>query len=172
MNIEYIEFALENCESMKIPFENFKQFHLEEKEEYVNLDCIIEGVDNIEHFTYTKGESPFQRLVRYNDISGITIKFKDKKNTVSYLPIWHNPYFTNNEFQTSSILEFNKIHIRINRDVFYEKQNKEANENLNALLEYVENIKCDCSVCILGNLCGGNCIINKVDNSLIKIGEE
>lgn len=172
MNIDYIEFTLENCENMKIPYENFKQFHLEEKDGYVSLDCIIEGADNVECDIYTKGESPLQRLARYDDISGIVIKFEDEKDTVSYLPMWRNPYFTNNEFQTSTILDFNKVHIRINRDVFYEKQNKEANENLNALLEYVENIKCDCSVCILGNLCGGNCIINKVDNSLIKIGEE
>lgn len=171
MKIEYIEFTLENCEGMKIPYENFKQFLLEEKDGHVSLDCIIEGVDNIEYDIYTRGESPLQRLARYDDISCIIIKFEDEKDTVSYLPMWRNPYFADNEFQTSTILEFNKIHIRINRDVFYEKQNKKANENLGALLEYVENIKGNCSVCILKSLCSGNCIINKVDNSLIKIGE-
>ena len=46
-NIESIDFVFENCESMRIPIENFKSLGIRKVGDYYSLFCIIEGIDNI-----------------------------------------------------------------------------------------------------------------------------
>ena len=78
-NIESIDFVFENCESMRIPIENFKSLGIRKVGDYYSLFCIIDGIDNITEYTlYAEHLTPFQRIFEYNDITSIEIRYKNR----------------------------------------------------------------------------------------------
>ena len=113
-NIESIDFIFENCESMRIPMENFKNLEIEKVGDYYSLSCIIEGIDNIEYHPFSNNSNPFQRIVDYNDITSIEIRYKNGDKNHLYM-IWEGDY--SNFYQESYLVKVNKIKIDSNKEV-------------------------------------------------------
>lgn len=135
-NIESIDFVFENCESMRIPIKNFKSLEIEKVGDYYSLSCIIEGVDKIiqEYPSYRGHSNPFQRIVDYDDITSIEIRYKNGDVNNLYM-IWEGDY--SNFCQESCLLRFNKIKININEKVKQAKIKRNIGEKAIKILDYI-----------------------------------
>lgn len=153
-NIESIDFIFENCESMRIPIENFKSLEIEKVGEYYySLSCIIEGVDKIiQDALYEAYSNPFQRIRENNDITCIEIKYKNG-NIGNLHMIWEGEY--SNFYQESYLLKFNKIKIDINKEVKQAKIKRDIAERATKILDYIyQDIGInDCSDCVYCENC-------------------
>ena len=118
--IETVEFALENCEGIVIPyqcFDNFK-FTINDTRGYIQtLDCTIKDNGTIEYLTYGNNtESPIQRLAEYKDICVIVLTYNDKSKKEIRID-WYedNKHFRTNENknQTNNLLDYRTINIKI-----------------------------------------------------------
>lgn len=138
-NIEFIDLIFENCEYMRIPIENFKSLEIEKVNDdcCYSLSCIIEGVDKIieqEHVLYEKYSSPFQRIVNYDDITYIEIRYKNGDMNKLYM-IWEGD--CSNSYQESHLVKFNKIKININEEVKQAKIKRNLGEKAIEILDYI-----------------------------------
>lgn len=134
--IKLVTFVCENCEFIKIPIENFTKLDLTKVDnKYYNLECIIEGMDNIEYHSFTNDFSPFNRLSMSDDIVRIELEFKN--GTIKLIrPVWEGTDF-NNYCQESCLLKFNKIKIDINKEVKQIKIKRNIGEKAMEMLDYI-----------------------------------
>ena len=147
-NIESIDFVFDNCESMRIPIENFKSLGIRKVGDYYSLFCIIEGIDNITEYTlYEEHLTPFQRIFEYNDITSIEIRYKNR-NIDNLNVIWEG--YNSNSYQESYLLRFNKIRIEINEEVKQTKIKRDIGEKTIEILDciYQDMGINSCSDCI------------------------
>ena len=135
-DIESIDFIFENCEYMRIPIENFKSLEIEKvNDDSYSLSCVIEGVDKIIQDSLYEGYSnPFQRIVNYDDITSIEIRYKNGDINNLYM-IWEGDY--SNFYQESRLLRFNKIKININEKVKQAKIKRNIGEKAIKILDYI-----------------------------------
>jgi hypothetical protein len=134
-NIESIDFIFENCEYMRIPIESFKSLEIEKaNDDSYSLSCIIEGVDKIQDSLYKEYFNPFQRIVDYDDITSIEIRYKNGDINNLYM-IWEGDY--SNFYQESRLLRFNKIKININKEVKQAKVKRNIGEKAIKILDYI-----------------------------------
>ena len=132
-NIESINFIFENCESVRIPIENFKSLKIEKEGDCYSMSSIIEGIDNITEYTlYEEHLTPFQRIFEYNDITSIEIRYKNR-NIDNLNVIWEG--YNSNSYQESYLLRFNKIRIEINEEVKQTKMKREAGKKAIEILD-------------------------------------
>ena len=146
-NIESIDFVFENCEYIRIPIENFKSLEIEKVDDNsYSLSCTIEGVDKIQDSLYKECFNPFQRIIDYDDITSIEIKYKNGNVSNLYM-IWEGDY--SNFYQESHLLKFNKIKIDINKEVKQTKIKRNVGEKAIKILDYIyQDIGIDsCSDC-------------------------
>lgn len=134
-DIESIDFIFENCEYMRIPIESFKSLEIEKaNDDSYSLSCVIEGVDKIQDSLYKKYFNPFQRIVDYDDITSIEIRYKNGDINNLYM-IWEGDY--SNFYQESCLLKFNKIKIDINKEVKQTKIKRNIGEKAMEMLDYI-----------------------------------
>lgn len=134
-DIESIDFIFENCEYMRIPIESFKSLEIEKaNDDSYSLSCIIEGVDKIQDSLYKEYSNPFQRIVNYDDITSIEIRYKNGDINNLYM-IWEGDY--SNFYQESRLLRFNKIKIDINKEVKQAKVKRNIGEKAIKILDYI-----------------------------------
>lgn len=134
-DIESIDFIFENCEYMRIPIESFKSLEIEKaNDDSYSLSCIIEGVDKIQDSLYKEYFNPFQRIVDYDDITSIEIRYKNGDVNNLYM-IWEGDY--SNFYQESYLLRFNKIKININEKVKQAKIKRNIGEKAIKILDYI-----------------------------------
>lgn len=134
-NIESINFIFENCESVRIPIENFKSLKIEKEGDCYSMSSIIEGIDNITEYTlYEKHLNPFQRIFEYNDITSMEIKYKNG-NIDNLNMIWEGG--NSNFYQESYLLRFNKIRIEINEEVKQTKIKRDIGEKAIEILDCI-----------------------------------
>ena len=134
-NIKSIDFIFENCEYMRIPIESFKSLEIEKaNDDSYSLSCIIEGVDKIQDSLYKEYFNPFQRIVDYDDITSIEIRYKNGDVNNLYM-IWEGDY--SNFYQESYLLRFNKIKININEKVKQAKIKRNIGEKAIKILDYI-----------------------------------
>ena len=134
-NIESIDFVFENCESMRIPIENFKSLGIRKVGDYYSLFCIIEGIDNITEYTlYEEHLTPFQRIFEYNDITSIEIRYKNR-NIDNLNVIWEG--YNSNSYQESYLLRFNKISININEENVMKKMRSRCGAKADKILDII-----------------------------------
>ena len=134
-DIESIDFIFENCEYMRIPIESFKSLEIEKaNDDSYSLSCIIEGVDKIQDSLYKEYFNPFQRIVDYDDITSIEIRYKNGDVNNLYM-IWEGDY--SNFYQESCLLKFNKIKININEKVKQAKIKRNIGEKAIKILDYI-----------------------------------
>lgn len=134
-DIKSIDFIFENCETMRIPIESFKSLEIEKaNDDSYSLSCIIEGVDKIQDSLYKEYFNPFQRIVDYDDITSIEIRYKNGDVNNLYM-IWEGDY--SNFYQESYLLRFNKIKININEKVKQAKIKRNIGEKAIKILDYI-----------------------------------
>lgn len=134
-DIKSIDFIFENCEYMRIPIESFKSLEIEKaNDDSYSLSCIIEGVDKIQDSLYKEYFNPFQRIVDYDDITSIEIRYKNGDVNNLYM-IWEGDY--SNFYQESYLLRFNKIKININEKVKQAKIKRNIGEKAIKILDYI-----------------------------------
>lgn len=134
-DIESIDFIFENCEYMRIPIESFKSLEIEKaNDDSYSLSCIIEGVDKIQDSLYKEYFNPFQRIVDYDDITSIEIRYKNGDVNNLHM-IWEGDY--SNFYQESYLLRFNKIKININEKVKQAKIKRNIGEKAIKILDYI-----------------------------------
>lgn len=134
-DIESIDLIFENCEYMRIPIESFKSLEIEKaNDDSYSLSCIIEGVDKIQDSLYKEYFNPFQRIVDYDDITSIEIRYKNGDVNNLYM-IWEGDY--SNFYQESYLLRFNKIKININKEVKQVKVKRNIGEKAIKILDYI-----------------------------------
>ena len=133
--IKSVTFVFENCEYVEIPIENFKSLEIEKaNDDSYSLSCIIEGVDKIQDSLYKEYFNPFQRIVDYDDITSIEIKYKNGDVSNLHM-IWEGDY--SNFYQESYLLRFNKIKININEKVKQAKIKRNIGEKAIKILDYI-----------------------------------
>ena len=109
--IKSVTFILENCESIKIPIENFTKLDISKVDnEYYNFECVINKLDNIEYHPFSNILNPFQRLT-FNDVTSIELKFTDGTEK-SIQPVWKGAN-TINYCQISHMISWDKISVCI-----------------------------------------------------------
>ena len=134
-DIKSIDFIFENCEYMRIPIESFKSLEIEKaNDDSYSLSCIIEGVDKIQDSLYKEYFNPFQRIVDYDDITSIEIRYKNGDVNNLYM-IWEGDY--SNFYKESCLLKFNKIKIDINKEVKQAKIKRNIGEKAIKILDYI-----------------------------------
>ena len=103
-NIKQVTLVLENCESVIVPEECFKEFSFKRGENktdenpYIkSLNCIIKDNGNMKYeTTYSENAtSPIERLRRYNDITWVKIEYEDESSEVLSV-VWSDDYNVNN----------------------------------------------------------------------------
>lgn len=115
--IKEVKFLLENCESIIVPYECFKEFD-DSNGEY-NFTIKDNGcIDYGETFSSNE-KTPLQRLNHYDDIVKIYVKYDDDTESIIrpdwyYENEWDNPQ--NNQYQKSELLSFNELHISISKN--------------------------------------------------------
>lgn len=115
--IKEVEFLLENCESIIVPYECFKEFD-DSNGEY---NFTIKDNGQIRYGT-TFGNNtttPLQRLNLFDDITNMYLKYEDNAESPIrinwyYKNEWDNPQ--NNQYQKSELLSFNELHISISKN--------------------------------------------------------
>ena len=132
--IKSVTFVCENCEFIKIPIENFTKLDLTKVDnKYYNLECIIEGMDNIEYHSFTNDFSPFNRLSMSDDIVRIELEFKN--GTIKLIQLVWEGTDTTNYCQISHVISWNKISISINKENVMEKMKAQCADKANRILD-------------------------------------
>ena len=132
-NIKSIDFVFENCETMRISIENFKNLEIEKVDDEYSLSCIIEGMDNIEYHSFTNDLSPFNRLSMSDDIASIELEFKN--GTIKLIQLVWEGTDTTNYCQISHVISWNKISISINKENVMEKMKAQCADKANRILD-------------------------------------
>lgn len=133
-NIKSIDFVFENCETMRIPIENFKSLEIEKvNDDSYSLSCIIEGMDNIEYSPFTNDLSPFNRLSMSDDITSIELEFKN--GTIKLIQLVWEGTDTTNYCQISSMISWNKISINIDKENTIKKMKEQCANKADKILD-------------------------------------
>ena len=129
-NIEAIEFVFENCECLTVDSKYIGDFSMEGFEtkimgagvctirEYTTcekIDLVIYKDANITVESYGDKYKVFDRILNWNDITGICLKYEDDLEREIYVP-WYeenNPY--NNKAQSSFVSD-EHLYLTINKD--------------------------------------------------------
>ena len=116
--IKEVQFVLENCESITVPYQCFSNFEFTidtTNDRYIRtLNCVIKDSGNIEYGTYSDNTtSPIKRLSEYGDICDVNITYNDKSKE-EYCIIWYDDRNGNsNDNQTSELIDYRTINIKI-----------------------------------------------------------
>lgn len=132
-NIKSIDFVFENCETMRISIENFKNLEIEKVDDEYSLSCIIEGMDNIEYHSFTNDLSPFNRLSMSDDIASIELEFKN--GTIKLIQLVWEGTDTTNYCQISHVISWNKISISINKENTIKKMKEQCADKADKILD-------------------------------------
>jgi len=137
-NIKQGTLVLENCESIVVPAECFKEFSFKRGENkegenlYIkSLNCIIKDNGNMKYeMTYGENStSPVQRLGKCNDITSVKIEYEDESSEVLSV-VWSDDYnVNNNENQINDLVTYNELHIRIRSKLQTSKENLKQIQN-------------------------------------------
>ena len=132
--IKNVTFILENCEYITVPIRNFLKLDLTEIDnEYYNLECIIEGMDNIEYRPFTNDLSPFNRLSMSDDITSLEIEFMD--GTIKLIQLVWEGTDTTNYCQISYMISWNKISINIDKENTIKKMKEQCANKADKILD-------------------------------------
>ena len=111
--------------AITVPIRNFLKLDLTEIDnEYYNLECIIEGMDNIEYHPFTNDLSPFNRLSMSDDITSLEIEFMD--GTIKLIQLVWEGTDTTNYCQISYMISWNKISINIDKENTIKKMKEQC----------------------------------------------
>lgn len=119
--IKGIEFILENCEGVYIPFECFKEFKINGETDIQTIiqknsihDCTFKIIGNGQE-KYIRGfnttVTPLQRLAQYNDVCYIEIYFTNGDKIK--MDCWHGNMPCDNEWQSTIMHNYNEITLAI-----------------------------------------------------------
>lgn len=139
MNVKGIEFVFENCESIYVPIECFKNFIAINGE--VKFKIVNNG--NIE-YSYTWGDNitnPIERISD-KDITGIFLKFEEEKNNKTQIDFNYS-IGQYNEYQLNNIIDYKTIEVLISKKAYYInklQQLKEEKESIEKEIKEIENI--------------------------------
>lgn len=151
--IKSVTFILENCESIKIPIENFTKLDfIKVDNECYNFECVIEKLDNIEYHPFSNILNPFQRLT-FNDITSIELEFKDGTEK-SIQPVWKGAN-TFNYCQINHVISWDKISIIINEENMMKKMKAQCADKADKILNIIyQDFSIDtCSDCCYKSDC-------------------
>ena len=147
-DIKCVTFVCENCESMRIPIENFTKLNISKVDnEYYNFECLIEKIDNIEYRSFTNDLSPFNRLSMSDDI--VRIEFKLINGTIKLIqPVWKGTDFIN-YCQISHVISWNEISISINEENMMKRMKEQCANKADEILDilYQDFVIDTCSDC-------------------------
>ena len=139
MNVKGIEFVFENCESIYVPIECFKNFIAINGE--VKFKIVNNG--NIE-YSYTWGDNitnPIERISD-KDITGIFLEFEEEKNNKTQIDFNYS-IGQYNEYQLNNIIDYKTIEVLISKKAYYInklQQLKEEKESIEKEIKEIENI--------------------------------
>lgn len=133
--IKSVTFVCENCESVKIPIENFTKLDfIKVDNECYNFECVIEKLDNIEYHPFSNILNPFQRLT-FNDITSIELEFKDGTEK-SIQPVWKGAN-TFNYCQINHVISWDKISIIINEENMMKRMRSRCGAKADKILDII-----------------------------------
>lgn len=118
-NIKEMELEFENLESVFFPYECFKKFECELKDDnhMEKIRVVIED-NGKSRYEGTYGietmKSPTERIFSFRDISSLTIIYKDNIRRHFVLP-WEDDEFEefSNKFQKAELLSYKKVYVEI-----------------------------------------------------------
>jgi hypothetical protein len=114
-NIGYIEFLLENCESIIVPFDAFEKFRIDINENnQINAYFVIKDNGKIEYSSEWSDKTihPIQRLAKYNDITRIYKVYNDGNSECFYVD-WYDEDPNSNKNQYSKLIDYKTLCIEI-----------------------------------------------------------
>lgn len=151
-NIKSIDFVFENCETMRIPIENFKNLEIEKVDDEYSLSCIIEKMDNIEYHSFSNILNPFDRLT-FNDVTSVELEFTNETKK-SIQPVWKGAYSIN-YCQITHMISWNKISISINEENVIKKMKEQCANKADEILDilYQDFVIDSCSDCCYKSDC-------------------
>lgn len=133
-NIEAIEFVFENCECITVDSKyigdlliegfktNVRRLGVNAIREYTScerVDLIIYKDGNTTSESYGDKYSVFDRILSWNDITSIYLKYEDNTEQEIFVP-WDNEndycYNVNNEAQSSFIDKYGNLYLTINEE--------------------------------------------------------
>lgn len=138
--VESIEFALENCEGVKIDRENIGTFYLDDIKRSISRSAmnsiggnytaenlvvqICSKANRLDAYTSTwsgNDRMPFERLTTHNDICGVQINYQDGSSEYLYVK-WIGDSEYNNDAQSSKINPHtNDLYIVVGKDLNLEE---------------------------------------------------
>ncbi|WP_291567050.1 MULTISPECIES: hypothetical protein [unclassified Clostridium] len=121
--IKTVEFVLENCETVIVPYNCFKLFKINRSEPISNkqtithLDCVIEISKDMKYGSTCSYnfKHPFYRLHDCNDITQIELTYEDNAKSLVYVD-WREDVWTysdTNKYQMNTLFDYNTLHIHI-----------------------------------------------------------
>ncbi|MFY8262995.1 hypothetical protein ACOT7R_08865 [Clostridium perfringens] len=133
-----IDLGFENCEGMFIPIEALDNLYIKNGE----INTYITLHPNIAYKGYI-GESPLERIHKFNDITSINLIYKN--NDIKYDLLWWenpNPYIMEqeNKYQKSQLISWNRLHLEISKDVL-KKEIQSMKEQATKLLDQIKEIE-------------------------------
>lgn len=131
MKLDYLEFILENCDTIRVEGKNICLFRIEDietsfygnsnyaiKQERANLFCIeLKPQANKVHYELEEEDwktTVFTRLKQHSDITGI--RFKLDGQEYYYVIDWNEEDEYNNSYQTSFESSLGYLYIKISRN--------------------------------------------------------
>ena len=140
MNVKGIEFIFDNCESILVPIECFKNFIAINGE--VKFKIVNNG--NVE-YSYTWGDNitnPIERI-SHKDISGIFLEFEEEEKNNKIQINFNYSMGRYNEYQLNNMFDYKTIEVLISKKAYYInylQQLKEEKESVEKEIKEVENI--------------------------------
>ena len=121
-DIKSIEFVMENCETVIIPIECFKELNVDEWGDIKNKDalskfsCAIEDKGNVSYGCgFATKITPLQRINQYDDITSIYIKLNNSNEEIQLYTEWEatSYYADNNIYQKSEMNSYKELKLNI-----------------------------------------------------------
>lgn len=121
-DIKSIEFVMENCETVIIPIECFKELNVDEWGDIKNKDtlskfsCAIEDKGNVLYgWGFTTKVTPLQRINQYDDITSIYIKLNNSNEEIQLYTQWGETsyYADSNIYQKSEMNSYKELKLTI-----------------------------------------------------------
>lgn len=121
-DIKSIEFVMENCETVIIPIECFKELNVEEWGDIKNKDtlskfsCVIEDKGDVSYGCgFDTKITPLQRINQYDDITSIYIKLNNSNEEIQLYIEWEETsyYAYSNIYQKSEMNSYKELKLNI-----------------------------------------------------------
>lgn len=138
LGVKYIEIIFENCESIYIPINCFKEFIYIENELFFKV--INDGeIEYTESWMDIKN-NPIDRIA-YNDITNIYFLNENKDIINSIDTEYLFEYGEENIYQESNVINYKEVEVIISKKSYYINELKKSIKEIDKLNKYVNVLK-------------------------------